>query len=93
MNDIIYKRIAPGVLKKLKDLNPRISNGKRVNKHHQFLSEDFGLPELKNHLEKVMILMDASSNKTEFERLLNRSLPRYGDTMELPLNFPDTKTS
>lgn len=86
VNDIVYNRLAPGISKKLKELNPRTPKGKRANKHHQFLSEDFGLPELKNHIEKVMVLMDASSNKTEFERLLNRSLPRYGDTIELPLD-------
>ena len=70
----------------MKELNPRVPKGSRLNKHHQFLSDDFGLPELKNHLEKVMVLMDASANKAEFEKLLNRSLPKYGDTIELPLD-------
>jgi hypothetical protein len=32
----------------------------------------------------VITLIDAAANKTEFERLLNRSLPKYGDTRELP---------
>lgn len=86
VNDIVYSRLAPGIKKKLKDLNPRAPSGNRSVKHHQLLTEDHGLPELKDHLKKVMVLMDASSNKAEFERLLDKSLPKYGDTLELPFD-------
>lgn len=86
VNDIVYARLAPGIKSKLKEINPRLASGNRANKHHQHFTDDFGLPELKDHLSKVMVLMDASSNKTEFDRLLNRSLPKYGDTMTLDLD-------
>lgn len=86
VNDIVYSRLAPGIKTKLKELNPRAPSGNRSVKHHQILTEDHGLPELKDHLKKVMVLMDASSNKAEFEKLLNKSLPKYGDTLELPFD-------
>ena len=85
VNDIVYARLAPGIKTKLKEINPRTEGGSRKNKHHQHLTDD-GLPELKDHLKKVMVLMDAASSKQEFEKLLNRSLPRFGDTLKLPLD-------
>ncbi|TNE69618.1 MAG: hypothetical protein EP336_01770 [Rhodobacteraceae bacterium] len=84
VNDIVYSRLAPGIKSKLKEMNPRTETGSRRKKHHQHLTEEHGLPELKDHLKKVMVLMDAAANKREFEKLLNRSLPKYGDTLELP---------
>jgi len=35
-----------------------------------------------------MVLMDAAGNSREFSRLLNTSLPKYGNTLELPLDQP-----
>jgi hypothetical protein len=83
VNDIVYDRLAPGIKEKLRELNPRAESGARKRRHHQHFTEDFGLPELKEHLKKVMLLMDASANKREFERLIDRVLPRYGSTLEM----------
>lgn len=85
VNDIVYDRLAPGIKSKLKELNPKSEAGTRKRRHHQHFNEEQGLPELKEHLKKVMLLMDASSSKREFERLLDRALPRYGDT--IPMSF------
>jgi hypothetical protein len=63
VNDIVYSRLAPGTKDKLKEINPRLPSGERKKKHHQHLTEDYGLPELKDHLKKVMVLMDAASSK------------------------------
>jgi len=84
VNDIVYSRLAPGIKDKLRELNPRTATGNRQGKHHQHLTDDYGLPELKDHLKKVMVLMDASSSKKEFEKLLDKSLPKYGSNFELP---------
>ncbi|MCF2916400.1 P63C domain-containing protein [Pseudoalteromonas sp. Cn5-37] len=86
VNDIIYSRLAPGIKKALQEKNPRQGTGYRKTTHHQLLTEDYGLPELKEHLNKVMLLMDVSSNAKEFDKLLNRALPKYGDTLELELD-------
>ena len=81
VNDIVYSRLAPGIKAKLKEINPRGPSGSRKNKNHSYLTEDYGLPELKDHLKKVMVLMDASSNKKEFERLLDKSLPKLDKSL------------
>lgn len=86
INDIVYDRLAPGIRKKLKDLNPKTEKGHRKYKNHQFLTDDHGVPELKEHITKTMVLMDAASNSRDFERLLNKSLPKFGSTLELPLD-------
>jgi len=86
VNDVVYDRLAPGIKSRLKDLNPREVSGARKKKHHQYFSEDYGLPELKDHLKKVMVLMDASANASEFKKLLDRSLPKYGATIEMTLD-------
>ena len=83
MNDVVYSRLAPGIRAKLKELNPRTEKGNRKYKHHQFLTDDQGAPELRELLTKAMALMDASTNPEEFDRLLARALPKYGDTLEM----------
>jgi hypothetical protein len=85
VNDIVYDRLLPGARKKLKEVNPRLPAGYRKHKNHQFTTEDFGLPELKAHLIRVMAYMDAAANDTQFMRMLNRGTPKFGDTYEMPL--------
>lgn len=86
VNDIVYARLVPGAQKKLNEINPRMPTGHRKNKHHQHATEDYGLPELKAHLIKVMAYMDAAANETQFERMLNRGCPKFGNTYEMPLD-------
>lgn len=86
VNDIVYDRLVPGARRKLDKLNPRLPAGYRKNKHHQHATEDYGLPELKAHLIRVMAYMDAAANDTQFMRMLNRGTPKFGDTYEMPLD-------
>jgi len=56
-------------------------------KHFQFLTDDHGVPELREHLTKVMTVADlAISMHHDFDQMLDRVLPRYGDTIELPFS-------
>lgn len=82
-NKIVYRRLAPGVLSKLKELNP-----KRQKKHHQYLTEDYGVPELQQHLSNLIFLMRACKSWNEFIRLLNKTCQEYGDTIPLELEDP-----
>lgn len=75
-NDIVYARLAPGVLNKLKELNPITDKGRRSSMHHQWLTEDHGVPELKTHLSGVTALMRASASWRGFISLLNRAYPK-----------------
>lgn len=85
VNDVVYNRLAPGIRQRLMELNPRTGKGYRKHKNHQFLTDDHGVPELREHLSKAMALMDAACSPEEFDRLLARALPKFGDT--LLLNF------
>jgi len=85
-NDIVYSRLAPGVLKKLRELNPRTETGRRKRTHHQHMTRDYGDPALKEHLANVIFLMRTCSDWNDFKRRLNRAAPKMGDTMPLPLD-------
>jgi hypothetical protein len=78
--------LAPGILSKVRELNPKIKESGRKHKHFQFLTDDHGVPELREHLTKVMTLADvAITTSQDFNVLLDKVLPRYGDTIEMPL--------
>ncbi len=84
-NDIVYDRLAPGVKKELKRLNPRTEKGYRKRKHFQYLTPDYGTPALREHLSNVIFLMRGCKNYQDFERRLERAAQKHGDTIPLPL--------
>lgn len=83
-NDLIYKRLAPGVLEELKRITPRDDKGRTRHRYHQHLTENIGHPKLREHLASVTTLMKASPNWAMFYRLIQRALPQWGKTLELP---------
>jgi hypothetical protein len=85
-NNIVYDRLAPGILEELKKKNPKLSSGRRKHKHFQWLTEDIRDPRLREHLASVITLMRASTEWNQFLRMLDRALPKYGDTIQLSLN-------
>jgi hypothetical protein len=48
-NDIVYERLAPGILEELQERNPKDTRGERPVKHHQWLTEDIGHPALERY--------------------------------------------
>ena len=88
-NDVVYERLAPGILEELQERNPKDSKGHRKSKHHQWLSDEVGHPALAQHLHAVIGLMRASSSWEQFKRLLDRAFPKKGDTLCLALDEPD----
>jgi hypothetical protein len=88
-NDIIYERLAPGVLSELRRINPPDEKGIRKHKHTQWLTVDVGHPKLNEHISSVMALMRASSNWNMFKRLLVRAFPKHGDQGEFLLEEED----
>jgi P63C domain len=75
--------LAPGILEELKKKNPKLPSGRRMHKRFQWLTEDIG--RLREHLASVITLMRASAEWPQFMRMLDRALPRYGDTAQLSL--------
>lgn len=74
-NDIVYDRLAPGILENLQEMNPTNENDNRSARHHQYLTSD-ARQELVSHIDGVTALMKASSNWKGFKRLLERAYPK-----------------
>jgi len=83
--EVVYNRLAPGLVKELRKKNPKDSKGNRKRAHHQWLSDQVGGPELASHVRAVIGLMRSSKTWGGFMRLLNRSFPVQGDQMDLLL--------
>ena len=85
-NDIVYDRLAPGVKDELKKKNPRQqTTGARKHKHHQYLTRDYGHPELRELLSNVIFMMKGCANWDQFKKLINKSKPRYGSNIEMDI--------
>jgi hypothetical protein len=91
--DIVYARLAPGILEELQKRTPTESN-KRKPKFHQWLTEDVGHPALAQHLHAVITLMRVSESWEQFKMMLDTAHPRRGDTLQLPFmsDFYPTET-
>lgn len=83
-NDIVYKRLAPGVLIELKKKTPKTPSGNRRHRYFQWLSGDIGHPKLLAHIEGVKILMKISKTWEDFKEKLDEHYPII-ETTELGL--------
>jgi hypothetical protein len=90
-NDLIYQRLAPGIMDELKKRNPRDEKGHREGKHHQLLTPDLGIPALQNHLFATTKFMEAAATWDQFYRSMQRAFPKLNSNMVL--NFPETEES
>lgn len=88
-NDIVYQRIAPGVLDELKRVQLKDAKGRPKHKLFQRLTQNVGYPKLREHLGSVVTLMKLSSDWQDFRDKLDKIHPRFGDTMMLPFDEPD----
>lgn len=89
-NDIVYKRLAPGVLDELKRVKEE--EGRPRDKLFQRLTENVGYPKLREHLGAVVATMQLSDNYNDFKGKLDRIRPRFpdiGENMSLPLSYED----
>lgn len=82
-NDIVYSRLAPGILEELHRINPPTDSGKRKSKHHQWFTDDIGHPSLSHHLYASITLMKVSQEWGQFYRTLKKAFPVSGEQIEL----------
>ncbi|MFN2508624.1 MAG: P63C domain-containing protein [Chthoniobacterales bacterium] len=87
--EIVYQRLAPGVLDELRRKNPVI-DGRRKHKLFQWFTGEIGHPKLLAHLEGTKILLRESSTWEEFKERLNRHYPIMVTT-ELGLEVQEVK--
>lgn len=85
-NDIVYERLAPGLLDELKKQSSK--DEKKAHLHRR-LTLEVGHPKLREHLASVITAMKLSSDYKNFIDNLNRLHPRFGDTYTLDLDQTD----
>ena len=85
-NDIVYARLAHGVLEELQRKNPALPTGGRKRRHHQWFTPDPGHAKLKEHLAAVIALMKVAPNWNRFMADLPRAFPKLNEQIPLPLD-------
>lgn len=73
-NDIVYKRVAPGVFDEIKAQRAK-DEKKRKGKFHQQLTQEVGHPKLREHIASVTTVMKLSENWQDFKSKLERVHP------------------
>lgn len=77
IRDLVYERLAPGLLEQFDKLNPKNENGNRIYKNHQFIKEDYRdmLPE---HFSKIdMLAKLADYDWDKFTEMMDKVMPKY----------------
>jgi hypothetical protein len=87
--DLVYARLAPGVLEELERLNPPTEAGYRRHRHHQYLTRDIGHPALSRRLYELIGMARASETWEKFQRIVDRTFPKLNSTLPLPLEYND----
>jgi hypothetical protein len=83
--DLVYARVAPGVLKELQEREPKGERGRRKHHLHRWFTDDIGHPELSKHIFAVNTLMRANTSWDRFYRSMQRALPKQNSNLELNL--------
>lgn len=83
IKDLIYERLGPGVIAELERVNPSDGRGRRKSKHHQWLTDDLGIPGLSQHMHACIGFMRSEDDWRSFYARFNRAFPKRGDTLPL----------
>jgi hypothetical protein len=90
-NNLVFDRIAPGLLKELQSKSPKNDKGRREGAMHQWLTENVGDPMLAQHLHSLMMFqrlaIASGYGWQRYIHMVDQVLPRRGDTLQLPLEF------
>lgn len=82
-NNVVYERLAPGVLDELKRKADRNEHGRPKKRLHQGLTSDIGHPKLREHLASVVTVMKLSRDWDDLIHKLDRVHPRYNETIAI----------
>jgi hypothetical protein len=93
VNDLVYARLAPGVLDELKKRNPVTEKGYREHQHFQHLTSDLGHPALTRHLYELigMARPFAFGEWDKYYELVNRTFPKMNTNLLLPFEGESTR--
>jgi hypothetical protein len=91
-NEIVYDRLPEGVHVRLRELNPTDEETKRRKwKHHQFLSEEIGQPDLRDHILQLLPVMKISKDWAAFKRNFEIAFPKPGSQIDMELDVDYAK--
>lgn len=88
-NDIVYRRLAPGVLEELKRATPKAPSGRPRQQLHRRLTPDLGHPKLREHMASIVTIMKLSNDYADFKSKLDRLHPKYGETLLMEFDESD----
>lgn len=85
-NNLVFDRLAPGLLRDLQSKSPKNEKGYRPNRLHQWFTEDVGDPMLAQHLHSLIMFQRlAIANGYGWQRFLHWSI-RYSRDAEIRCN-------
>ncbi len=84
-NDVVYDRLAPELLPELKKA---ASKAERKSRLHQWLTQEVGIPKLREHLASIVAIQKLSADPADFAVKVNQVHPRYRETMQLNFAGP-----
>lgn len=91
--DLVYERLATGVLEELEARSPKNDRGERKNKLHQWLTDEVGHPMLAQHLHSLIMFQRLAITSgfgwQRYLKMVDQVLPKKGKTLELPLTSPE----
>lgn len=86
--DLVYERMAPGLLAELETKTPKDEKGNRDHKMHQWLTGDIGDPMLASHMQSLLTLQRlAIANGwgwQKFMHMVDQVMKKKGDSLDLP---------
>lgn len=94
--DLVYERLASGLLDHLERKSPKNEQGNRKNKLHQWLTTDIGDPMLAQHLHSLIMFQRLAISYgygwTRFVKMVDKVLPKRGANLELPFTLDSDST-
>jgi P63C domain len=95
--DLVYERVAPGLLVELEAKTPPNEKGQRPNKLHQWLTDEVGHPLLAQHLHSLIMFQRLAINSGfgwhRFVKMVDKAMPKRGNTLDLRFPEPDEEAS
>ena len=86
-NNIVYERLAPGVLDELKRVTERDDKNRPRHRLFRRLTANIGYPKLREHLGSVVSIMKLSDEWNDFMDKIDSIHPRYNSQLPLLLQY------
>lgn len=94
--DLVYERMAPGLLKELENKTPKDDSGQRKDRMQQWLTPHIGDPMLASHMQSLLTLQRlAIANGwgwNKFKSMVDQVLKKKGDSLDLPFTEIEDST-